>query len=172
MVFLITPAFSSSKTLSIIHSHLFVMDEQVLEMPWREGSWKSLDGGQDVPIIKGDKVIQRRNFQAFASLKFGHFGQADPKIVEMTGERNYNLELTHNSGSVDPGVLFNEGTKLVFKNIAGMIRPFQWVTEEEAEKFAADGDPIEAPPSHYKVQPEVRGRLICITGPPGGHLVA
>ena len=172
MVFLITPEFFSSKTLSIInHSHLFVMDEQVLEMPWREGSWKSLDGGQDVPIIKGDKVIQRRNLQAFATLKFGHFGQADPKIVEMTGERNYNLELTHNSGSVDLGVLFNEGTKLVFKNIAGMIRPFQWVSEEEAEKFAADGDPIEAPPSHYKVQPEVRGRLICITGPPGGHFV-
>jgi len=41
------------------------------------------------------------------------------------------------------------------------------VTEEEGKELAKDGDPIEAPPSHHKVQPERQGRLIWITGPPG-----
>ena len=31
----------------------------------------------------------------------------------------------------------------------------------------AQGRPIEAPPSHYKVEPERQGRLIWISGPPG-----
>merc|ERR1719219_946750 len=41
------------------------------------------------------------------------------------------------------------------------------MTEEEAEELDNDGDPIDAPPNHYKVEPERQGRLIWITGPPG-----
>merc|ERR1719412_3248094 len=44
---------------------------------------------------------------------------------------------------------------------------WEWVPEEEGKELAKDGDPIEAPPSHHKVQPEYQGRLIWITGPPG-----
>merc|ERR1711936_576689 len=42
-----------------------------------------------------------------------------------------------------------------------------WITNEEAEQMANSGDPISAPSSHYKVEPERQGRLIWITGPPG-----
>merc|ERR1719430_198206 len=44
---------------------------------------------------------------------------------------------------------------------------WEWVPEEEGKELAKDGDPIVAPPSHHKVQPEYQGRLIWITGPPG-----
>ena len=47
---------------------------------------------------------------------------------------------------------------------AGYLR---WVTEEEATEAANDGDPIEAPPSDYKLEPERQGRLLWITGAPG-----
>ena len=71
-------------------------------------------------------------------------------------------------GRVDLGVLLDDGKKIVFKSFLGLICPFEWITEEEAEELEKEGDPIEAPPSSYKVQPELQGRLICITGPPGG----
>ena len=135
--------------------------------PWRDGKYKSGDGGQDLVTIVGEKVT----FNAFneAKIKFGSFGEADPKIVEMTGERNYNVELSFDligKKMADYGVLTEEGTKLTFKGSSG-IRTRLWITGEEAELVEQDGDPIEAPTSHYKVEPERQGRLIWISGPPG-----
>ena len=147
-------------------------DEGADAMPWRDGHWKALDGGHDVRIIKGGKVIEKKSNKVFATLQHGIFGEADPKIVEMTGESRYNVELRHvgkHEDLVDLGVVLDGGRKIVFKTQSGLIRPFEWVTEEEAEQFSKEGqDPIGAPPSHYKPQPEYQGRLICITGPPGG----
>ena len=59
---------------------------------WRDGKYKSLDGDQDLITIRGDKF----NVDSFpgANLKYGSFGEADPKIVEKTGEKNYNVELS------------------------------------------------------------------------------
>merc|ERR1719391_1805143 len=135
--------------------------------PWRNGKYKSGDGGQDLITIDGEKVT----FSSFnqAKLKYGSFGDADSKIVEMTGERNYNVELSFDfigKKMADYGVLTEDGTKLTLKGPSG-IRTRLWITDEEAELLAKDGDPIEAPRSHYKVEPERQGRLIWISGPPG-----
>jgi len=66
-------------------------------------------------------------------------------------------------------VLVEEGTKFYFKSsIKTMLVGFlQWATPEEAEERAAKGDPIEAPPNHYKLEPERQGRLVWMTGAPG-----
>ena len=138
-----------------------------METPWRQGTYKSGDGGHDLITIAGDIVT----LNAFKSvkMKFGSFGEADPKIVEMTGEENYNIELSNNllgKEMTEYGVLFEGGTKYVFKSISG-IRTRIWITEEEAELIANDGDPIEAPTNPYKLEPEKQGRLIWISGPPG-----
>ena len=143
------------------------MEKERGRSPWRDGSYKNVDGGTDLITIAGEKLT----FSSFdeAKLKFGSFGEADPKIVEMTGERNYNVELIFDfvgREMADYGVLMENGTKLVLKGISG-IRTRVWVTPEEAESIANDGDPIEAPTSHYKVEPERQGKLIWITGPPG-----
>merc|ERR1712013_491879 len=47
------------------------------------------------------------------------------------------------------------------------IAELEWVTEEEVTRLEAEGDPIEAPPGEYKIQPEYQGKLLWITGPPG-----
>jgi len=135
--------------------------------PWRNGKYKSCDGGQDLITVDGEKIT----FNSFseAKLKFGSFGEADPKIVEMTGEKIYNVEISHNyigKKMSDYGVLTEDGTKLVIKGGSG-IRTRLWITDEEAEMIENDGDPIEAPTNHYKVEPERQGRLIWISGPPG-----
>ena len=148
------------------------MADKDVKMPWLDGNWKAMDGGHDVRIIDGDKVIssKRGSKKVFGTLQFGSFGDADPKIVEMTGKSSYDVELRFDNvkGRVDLGVLLDDGKKIVFKSFLGLICPFEWITEEEAEELEKEGDPIEAPPSRYKVQPELQGRLICITGPPGG----
>ena len=90
----------------------------------------------------------------------------------MTGKSSYDVELRNveKNDLVDLGVLLDDGRKIVFKSFHGLIRPFEWITEEEALELEGEGDPIEAPPSCYKLQPEFQGRLICITGPPGRWL--
>ena len=57
-------------------------------MPWLDGHWKAMYGGYNVPIIKGDKVIsmKRGSKGVFGTLQHGSFGNADPKIVKMTGK--------------------------------------------------------------------------------------
>ena len=134
---------------------------------WRDGIYKNVDGGTDLITIAGETLTHNSSNEA--KLKFGSFGEADPKIVEMTGEKNYNLELSFDfvgREMADYGVLLENGTKLVLKGLSG-IRTRVWITPEEAELMAKDGDPIEAPSSHYKVEPGRQGRLIWITGPPG-----
>ena len=59
----------------------------------------------------------------------------------------------------DYGVILEDGTKLVLKGMSG-IRTWIWISEEEAELIENDGDPIEAPTSPYKMEPERQGRFV------------
>ena len=145
------------------------MDKESMRTPWRDGRYRVKDGGNDIITIVGENLTT--NGASFgAKLKYGSFGEADPKIVEMTGgEKYYNLESTYDvvgKEMADYGVLIDNGTTIVFKGMMG-ITTLLWVTEEETEQMANDTDPMEAPTSHYKVEPERQGRLIWITGPPG-----
>ena len=140
----------------------------VMKTPWRDGNYKVKDGGNNVLTITGEKLYSSGTDHK-TKLKYGNFGEADPKIVEMTGEKYYNLESTYDvvgKEMTDYGVLIDDGNAIVFKGMMGIFT-LMWITEEEAEKMANDTDPIEAPTNHYKVQPERQGRLIFITGPPG-----
>eukprot|EP00091_Calanus_sinicus_P021089 TRINITY_DN6080_c0_g1_i2.p1 TRINITY_DN6080_c0_g1~~TRINITY_DN6080_c0_g1_i2.p1 ORF type:complete len:175 (-),score=39.64 TRINITY_DN6080_c0_g1_i2:324-848(-) len=47
------------------------------------------------------------------------------------------------------------------------VTVLEWVTQEEAAALEAEGDPIEAPPGEYKIQPEYQGKFLWITGQPG-----
>merc|ERR1711971_1448450 len=91
------------------------------------------------------------------------------KITEMSGENNYTVEVRLEAMGrefVDHGVLLEGGTKFILETMVGLWI-LEWMTEEEAEELDKDGDPIDAPPNPYKVEPERQGRLIWITGPPG-----
>merc|ERR1719402_1604880 len=66
---------------------------------------------------------------------------------------------------MEHGVVNDDGTRVTMKGIMG-TSSFVKITEEE-EEILADGDPVEAPPGPYKVQPEYQGRILWITGAPG-----
>ena len=135
--------------------------EGEMENPWRDGKYKSGDGGQDLITINGDTVTFSFSFNK-AKLKYGSFGPADARIVEVTGQSDYNVELSYNfvnKEMSDFGVILEDGTKLVLKGMSGILTRI-WISDEEAELIENDGDPIDAPTSPHKIEPERQGRSV------------
>ena len=136
--------------------------------PWRDGNYKGKDGFIDLLVITKEKAIPL-NEDFSMTFKYGDFGEASEKIAKMSGEKNFSVEVRFEAMGrefIDHGVLLEEGTKFVLETMVG-VTTLEWISEEEAERLANDGDSIDSPPSPYKVEPERQGRLIWITGPPG-----
>ena len=164
IVSLLVYIFIFSLALSITPPEAKMDRESERETPWRDGNYKKAECNSDGYVIAGQKLTV--NGTSFVSkLTYGLFGQADPKVVEITGEKYYNVKSSYDilgKKMTDYGVLVENGTKFIFEG-----RTLVWITEEEEELMAKDCDAIEAPASHYKVEPKRQGRLIWITGAPG-----
>merc|ERR1719328_53535 len=72
-----------------------------------------------------------------------------------------------NEQIVQKGYLSSCGKKISVVGFSGGYDTYEWISEEEYEVLKDSGDPADAPPSHYKIQPENQGKLIWISGPPG-----
>merc|ERR1711872_1071404 len=110
-----------------------------------DGNYVSIDGpGIEYPV----------------KIEYGDFGEADPKVQELTGMKNYNVKIKlsfviedepaeDDSNKlpefIDSGILYENGTKCVLKGSAGVSQLIK-ITKEELEAMENDFDPIEAPP--------------------------
>ena len=56
---------------------------------------------------------------------------------------------------------------MTFTGMKGSVDLLEWMSEEEFVNFINSGDPADAPPNNYKIQPENQGKLIWISGAPG-----
>ena len=105
-----------------------------------------------------------------ASIAYGDFGEADPEIQKITGIDAYNVEITCTAEGQtvkEMGVITEEGARIATKSMMGGVAVFVKITADEAKDMEDDGDPIDAPPSPYKVQPENQGKILWFTGPSG-----
>ena len=140
------------------------------ETPWQDGHYKGKGGFIDHLVLTKDVAVIVPPSEEFKlTFKSGHFGKASERIAEISGKENFNVEISYemlNKEIVDCGVLMENGTTFFIDTMMG-VWTLEWITEEEAKELDNDGDPIEAPSNHYKVEPERQGRLIWITGPPG-----
>ena len=140
------------------------------DTPWRDGHYKGKGGFIDHLILTKDvaaPVPQSDEFKL--TFKSGLFGKATDRITEISGKESFTVEVRceiFGKEIVDHGVIMEDGKTFFIENMMGLWT-LEWMTEEEAEELDNDGDPINAPPNHYKVEPERQGRLIWITGPPG-----
>merc|ERR1711936_1274937 len=129
-----------------------------------QGSWYSFIE------VQGEKVVMKTHTGDTydIKIKLGEFGEADPEIRNLTGHKKYNFELTYNFGKdfTEIGLVSTDGLEITTKSMMGITK-MKWVTPEDAATLAADGDPIDAPPGPYKIQPDKRGKLLWITGAPG-----
>ena len=138
------------------------------DFPWLDGNYKGT-GYLEAVLIKGDTVTNDEYPDVVMTFSHGAFGKADEEVADATGQKNSNIEIKYSTFGMDVvehGVLSEDGKRFTIKTMMG-IWNLEWITAEEAERIANDGDPIDAPPSHYKLEPERQGRLLWITGPPG-----
>merc|ERR1711892_1211658 len=138
--------------------------------PLLNGNYKVTNNWYSFIVVDGSKGLLKEpsNQGMEAKIKMGDFGEADPEVVKITGQKISNIQFTINFGKdiYETGVIREDGLKITMKGVMG-ISELEWITEEEATALEAEGDPIEAPPGDYKIQPEYRGKFLWITGSPG-----
>ena len=121
------------------------MDKEIEKKPWRDGNYKSIEGGSAVTIHGEKMTVDGTSFES--TLSFGNFGEADPKISEITGEQYYNVESRIDimgEEMVDFAVLVEHGMKLVFKGRSGdRVRTLVWISEEEFNKECDAREPLQ-----------------------------
>jgi len=148
-----------------------------------EGYYKATDHFYNIVKNEGSQwfaCISAGNKYPLA-IQYGDFGEADPKVQELTGLKNYNIKIKLSfviedepakDGDnklpefIDSGILYENGNKCVLKGSAG-VSQLTKITEEEFVALKNDFDPIEAPPGNYKIQPENQGKIIWMNGAPG-----
>ena len=137
----------------------------------KDGHYKITGNWYKVLLVEGEAATAMGTIigDIPVAIEYGEFGEADPKISETTGQSTYSAEVTiTNDGQTfkERGAITENGIKLTTKSMMGVCE-YEWITEEEAAELLADGDPIDAPPAPYKLQPENQGRLLWFSGPPG-----
>ena len=127
--------------------------EREANTPWRDGNYKAEGGFVELLFITKEKAVPLGQ-DFIMTFKYGDFGKASEKIVEMSGEKNYSVEVRFDAMGrefVDRGVLLEGGTKFILETMVG-VSTLEWIDEEEAERLANDGDPLDAPTSPYRLR--------------------
>jgi len=148
-----------------------MMEGPAASFPWKEGHYLG-EGSIPALEITGDQGLMKAASHMKITFIHGDFGEADPEVAKVSGGTKYTVQMKLEIAGKErttPMVLTNEGKAFFFKSSIATIPigRLWWVTEEEAMEAANDGDPIEAPPSDYKIEPERQGKLVWITGPAG-----
>ena len=100
--------------------------------------------------------------------KYGDFGEAHPDVAKAAGKTTYNVDMNLWGGMWKcKGIVSEDGSKITVFSITNEVGHFELMSEEEYLAFMNNADPADAPPSHYKLQPEFQGKLIWVTGAPG-----
>lgn len=140
-----------------------------------DGNFKAIDMGVPLVKIENDTLIyvdERLDETRKLLIEYGEFGTTTKELTEKIGEQMCNLKIIskHNDFTFELfGVISSDGKSATIDGSSGVFM-LEWVTEKEAEIIAEEakvGDPIEAPPGPYKIQPENQGKLLWISGSPG-----
>merc|ERR1712142_1102284 len=138
--------------------------------PLRNGNYKATGNWYSFIVVDGSKGVLKEPSNAYmqATIKLGDFGEADPEVVKIAGKKFYDIQITYSFGQdvIENGIIYEDGMKITTKGVMGVCE-LEWVTEEEVARLEAEGDPIDAPPGDYKIQPEYQGKFLWITGQPG-----
>ena len=137
----------------------------------KEGTYKAVGCWYKSLSYDGSKALTRgtNGDDDPINVNFGDFGASDPEIASTTGQTTYNVEFKSSFEDrvfAEYGVISEDGLTITLKGMMGTAT-LTWITDEEAKALEEDGDPIEAPPGPYKIQPENQGRILWITGSPG-----
>ena len=143
-------------------------------MPWMNGHYLGRPGFlRQLCFIDGNNFLMhpasgKPSIQTKGTIVYGNFGDAHPEVASATRKKHYNIEMKLLNGFWEVhGVLSDDSKKITFYGMANAVDCYEWMSEDEVTKYIDSGDPVEAPPCHYKIQPENQGTLLWITGAPG-----
>jgi len=147
--------------------------------PWKNGYWRALSCPSILHEVVGKNVCvypasgKPSNLDlssAKITWKFGDFGEAHPDVAKKLNiykVRN-TVQISQFDGEFKQyAVLSHDRKTLTYYGAANSIDTLEWSSDEEVKKLLESGDPMEAPPNPYKIQPENHGNLLFISGAPG-----
>ena len=147
--------------------------------PWRNGIYVSDKGRHMIQKVDGEHAemygIAYLDYPDMTPTAddgiwtFGDFGPAHEDVQKASGGiKNFNIQMKLFEGLFQmSGILSEDGKKIHTFGMWNCLETLTWQSDEDLMKLAEDRDPIEAPSSHYKIQPENQGKLVWLSGPPG-----
>ena len=135
------------------------------------GNYKAVDSFYNILWADGKEGEMKYEANSFpCKLTYGDFGEAHPEVSKLAGGRKvHNLKITLTRGDMDfieLGVMNDDGTSATMKGMMG-VSTLTKISDDEATEILASGDPIDAPPGPYKIQPGYQGKILWLTGAPG-----
>ena len=144
--------------------------------PWKNGHYKTkmyptllyFVEGKNFTVFSASGKPSKDNPMYKGTWKFGDFGEASVAVAKQSGKDRYNVQITAMGGVWNPlAVLSADGKKLTHYGMAHGIDAFEWMSDDEVESFINSGDPVDACPNPYKIQPDYQGKLLWLSGAPG-----
>ena len=132
--------------------------------PWKNGYYHSRSMPSMVFEVEGENFLMfsasgkptklDSNPTAKGTWKYGQFGEAHPDVVKESGKSRYNVEMCARGGIWKPHLIVSDdGKKLTFYGVAHSVDIFEWMSDDEYAEFIKSGDPCDAYPHQYKIQP-------------------
>jgi len=143
--------------------------------PWKNGYYLSTGFKTQVIYVEGEHCssdhicgkASKQNALSKGTWKYGDYGEAHPDVVEKTGKNQCDVEMDVPSWFMKiQAVLSDDGKTLTFHNMIG-VNCLEWKSEEEVLAFQDTGDSVHELLSPHKLQPDRKGKLLWISGPPG-----
>ena len=147
---------------------------------WNDGYWIFENNPSLVLVVKDEKVSFTNAAYhdypdedipptADGTWEFGMFDECPEEIKELSGATHYNLKMVAMEGKLTlQMVLDGEGKSLVSTAFDSQgIEKGRWVSKEELKEIGEKRESCLTPSTVYKIQPEVQGKLLFLSGPPG-----
>ena len=144
------------------------------QTPWKDGYWYNKNTATMYSYVNGDKTELRYmiDFEfpdmtpiSTKSWKYGDFGPANTEVAEVSGIRNYNMEIQSMIGTTIPAVLNEDGNKIYFYGFNRQVDVIEWLSDDDMKKLIDDCESADAPSCpYYEPDPEKPRRIIWLSG--------
>ena len=147
---------------------------------WLDGFWV-FDGLPPlVLVVKGEDVcftnIANYDFpneeippSITGTWSYGSFQECSEEIKKLSKATHFNVKMVAMDGKLTSNmVLAEDGKNLVCTAIFSEgVMTAKWVSKDELKKIADKRESCLSPSTMYKIQPNVQGKLLFLSGPPG-----
>ena len=148
--------------------------------PWLDGLWAFGRYQYLVVEVKGQNAIYKNKAHydfpeedikpiGDGIWESGIYEDTTEEINKLTGESKFNLKMVAFDGKMTMyGVLAEDGKSMTSTSFDGKgVEHFNWISKEQLEQSMDERESCLNPITFHKLQPEIQGKLLFISGPPG-----